>query len=89
MELADFDRPEVLSTLFYPRPALPGSCTVPNAHDGTIYIEHDVVLGYRLFLHEPDSPVLLCFHGNGELAADYNDVAPLFGNLADFAPGIQ
>ncbi len=81
MELADFDHPRVLSTLFYPREARSGSSRLPNATDGTIAVDEAVSLGYRLFLHEPESPLILHFHGNGEVAADYDGVAPLFHEI--------
>ncbi len=81
MKLADFDRPEVLDTLFFPRAARPGSNNPPDIHDGTIPINWEIELGYRLFTHTPDSPVVLHFHGNGEIAADYDGIAPLFHKI--------
>lgn len=72
MQLSDLDNPLVLSTLFYPRPDQPGSSRLENVHDGTITVEDDVVLGYRLYAHRPAAPVILYFHGNGEVASDHD-----------------
>jgi len=75
MDLRALDNPLVTSTLFYPRPARPGTSHLPNAHDGTIPVEDDVALGYRLYVHTPDAPVILYFHGNGEIASDHDGFA--------------
>lgn len=78
MGLRALDNPLVLSTLFYPRPATPGRSEHPDAHDGTIPVADEVALGYRLYVHTPDAPVILYFHGNGEVAADYDLFAPMY-----------
>ncbi|MCD4686656.1 MAG: alpha/beta hydrolase [Anaerolineae bacterium] len=72
MDLTALDNPIVLSTLFYPRPARPGGSLLANTYDGTLPVGDDVVLGYRLYAHQPDTPVLLYFHGNGEIASDHD-----------------
>ena len=72
MDLKALDNPLVLSTLFYPRPDSPGGSYLDNVHDGTIPVEDGVVLGYRLYAHEPGAPVILYFHGNGEVASDHD-----------------
>lgn len=72
------DNPLILSFLFHPRPAQPCTSCLDNIIDGTIEVEQDVALGYRLYAHEPGAPIILFFHGNGEVAADYDDIAPLY-----------
>lgn len=72
MKLSDLDNPLVLSTLFYPRTDQAGGSRLPDVHDGTIPVEDAVVLGYRLYAHTPDAPVILYFHGNGEIASDHD-----------------
>jgi alpha-beta hydrolase superfamily lysophospholipase len=69
------DNPLIISTLFYPRVAPAGTSRLDNVHDGTIPVEDSIVLGYRLFAHEPDAPVILYWHGNGEIASDYDHFA--------------
>jgi len=68
------DNPLVLRTLFYPRSSAPGPQR-DRIYDGTIPVANDIVLGYRLYVHQSDAPVILFFHGNGEIASDYDDFA--------------
>jgi hypothetical protein len=72
------DSPMVTSMLFYPRPARPGTSSIPNTRDGTFQIAEGVHLGWRLFRPADPASVILFFHGNGEIAADYDPLAPLF-----------
>lgn len=71
------DNPLVLNMLFYPRQASP---ITGHAHlqDGTIPVDDGVVLGYRLYVYRPAAPLIVLFHGNGEIAADYDSISPLF-----------
>lgn len=66
------DNPIVQSILFYPRSDQPGGSLLPDVYDGTIAVEESVALGYRLYAHEPGAPVVLYFHGNGEIASDHD-----------------
>ena len=43
-----------------------------------IPVTDDVFIGARFHFAHPSSPNLLFFHGNGEIVADYDDIAPLF-----------
>jgi alpha-beta hydrolase superfamily lysophospholipase len=47
-------------------------------HTVRIPVEQDVHLGGKVFVAEPDSPVILYFHGNGEIASDYDTIAPFY-----------
>jgi alpha-beta hydrolase superfamily lysophospholipase len=69
------DNPLVQSILFYPRPDQAGGSVLPNVYDGTMPVEEGVVLGYRLYAYKPGAPVILYFHGNGEIASDHDFVA--------------
>ena len=70
-----YDRPEVCQTYFFPRPSppLPRSATaepvaLPADDGGTI-------AGY--WCHpQPSAPLLIAFHGNGEIVADWLDLWP-------------
>lgn len=70
------DNPLIISNLFYPRSARP--TPMPNVTDGTIPVNDNIVLGYRYYKHTPESPVILYFHGNGEVASDYDMFADDF-----------
>ncbi|MBK8907604.1 MAG: alpha/beta hydrolase [Rhodospirillales bacterium] len=72
------DRPEVLAALFHPRrdgglPRL-GS----GIHTVRIPVDGDVHVGGRIFVARAGAPVILYFHGNGEIASDYDAIAPLY-----------
>ncbi len=68
------DQPEILQYLFYPR-LEKQAVTTANAHTIDIKVEEDVTLGCRLYLHDPTSPTVLFFHGNGETVNDYDTIA--------------
>ena len=75
------DRPDVLRVLFYPRRDAGLDSHPPGVVPLTIPVAPGVSLGARLYPAGPDSPAILYFHGNGEIAADYDDVAPLYTRL--------
>ncbi len=72
------DRPEIIYRLFFPRREEPGD---PRPHNGTAHfveVAQGVSIGCMFYLSGKDSPNLLYFHGNGEIASDYDYVAPLY-----------
>jgi len=75
------DHPDILMVLFHPRPEWQGSSTPTNARDLMIPVTEDVSIGARFHFDHPSSPNLLFFHGNGEIVADYDDIAPLFNTI--------
>lgn len=68
--------PLLLRFLFYPRkwnrPAPAG------AEDLLVPVENDIAVGCRLYEGEAGRPWILLFHGNGEIAADYDQIAPFY-----------
>lgn len=72
------DRPEVVSVLFYPRRDIGVPRVAERALTVQIPVADDVTLGGKIFLAEEAGPVILLFHGNGEIAADYDTIAPLY-----------
>jgi pimeloyl-ACP methyl ester carboxylesterase len=75
------DDPAILKRVFFPQRSHPPAL-VDYASDGVIPVEKDVVLGYRLYVSHPSLPLIVYFHGNGEVAADYDMVAPYYHRLA-------
>ncbi|MBK8027185.1 MAG: alpha/beta fold hydrolase [Chloroflexi bacterium] len=75
------DHPDITANLFYPRPDQPGRSGIPGAVDGTLPVEEGVALGYRFYMHGAGSPIILYFHGNGEIASDYDGIAPFFQEI--------
>jgi hypothetical protein len=83
------DRPEVLKLLFHPRrePAArerrPSGTetTVPGVTDVMVPVAKDVAVGARFHLGGPGHANLLFFHGNGEIAADYDEIGPYYNRI--------
>jgi fermentation-respiration switch protein FrsA (DUF1100 family) len=75
------DRPEVTSVLFYPRRDVGVPRLAPGMHIVRIPVGQNVQLGGKVFVAEADSPVILYFHGNGEIASDYDTIAPFYTRL--------
>jgi len=73
---ADLDRPEVLSVLFHPRPESPFLGGRGEAL--TIPVGEGEQIGGVLHSSGAQAPTLLFFHGNGEIVADYQELAPQF-----------
>ncbi|MCD6271949.1 MAG: alpha/beta hydrolase, partial [Deltaproteobacteria bacterium] len=72
-----FDRPEILSRLFYPREEIITSKS-DQAEDLLIPIEDGFLIGARFHHADKEAPVILYFHGNGEIVSDYDDLGPLY-----------
>ncbi|MBW2107702.1 MAG: alpha/beta fold hydrolase [Deltaproteobacteria bacterium] len=72
------DRPKILDVLFHPRRD-PYPPAVPPAVDHDIEVDQGVRVGVRLYPAEFDqAPNIIFFHGNGEIAADYDTVGPIY-----------
>ncbi len=78
IDYSALDRPEILMNVFHPRPDTGDSGAGDNAEDMLIQTEKDIVVGARFYLADKEAPNILFFHGNGEIVADYDDIAPLF-----------
>ncbi len=81
------DRPEILVSLFHPRPEWgePGS-GAPST-ELLIPVEGDIVVGGRFHGAGASAPTILFFHGNGEIVADYDQLGPVYTRLGlNFLP---
>ena len=78
-DVSALDRAEVLQYLFHPRKE-----RIKSPPQGTIDffipVEEGVRLGARLCLAGPEKPHLLFFHGNGEIASDYDSIGPVYNS---------
>ncbi len=81
VDYSPLDVPEVLLRLFHPRPE--PSLAVPRteAWDLLIPVDENVAVGARFHAAGANAPTLLFFHGNGEIVADYDELAPLYARL--------
>jgi pimeloyl-ACP methyl ester carboxylesterase len=75
------DRPEVLGVLFHPRREAGVPQISAGVHTVRLEVEENVRVGGKIFAAGPGAPVILFFHGNGEIASDYMQIAPLFRRL--------
>lgn len=72
------DQPGVLMYLFHPRPEPGGRPERENRKDLMIDVEAGVQVGGSFHFSSADVPVILFFHGNGEIVSDYDDLGILF-----------
>jgi alpha-beta hydrolase superfamily lysophospholipase len=77
IEYPAFDKPEICRLLFYPRREKPGS---PGGGSERLMIpvETDIAVGGRFHESKKVVPTILFFHGNGEIAADYDDIGAIY-----------
>nr|VFK31735.1 MAG: hypothetical protein BECKMB1821G_GA0114241_10917 [Candidatus Kentron sp. MB] len=71
------DHPRVNASIFFPRQD-PGLPPPSGSEDFYIEVESDIRVMARYYPHGPDSPLILYFHGNGEIVADYDNIVPAF-----------
>lgn len=69
------DRPEIQQVMFHPRRS-PGSIAPHGAVDLNIEVDRDITVGCRLFAADKQDPLILFFHGNGEIIPDYDEIGP-------------
>jgi alpha-beta hydrolase superfamily lysophospholipase len=75
------DRLEVLSVLFHPRREAGLPQLSAGVHTVRLEVEDNLHIGGKIFAAAPGAPVVIFFHGNGEIASDYEPIAPLFRRL--------
>ena len=75
-----FDLPEFSASLFFPRPDQ--TPTPQGARDLEIAVEPGVTLHARLHSRPGTRAVVLLFHGNGEVVADYDRFAHKYAERA-------
>lgn len=75
-----FDIPEVLQVLFHPRGDL-SSLSQTDSSDLLINVGDGARIGARFHVAGKQDPILLFFHGNGEIASDYDDLAPMYTQM--------
>ncbi|MBL8660369.1 MAG: alpha/beta fold hydrolase [Rhodospirillales bacterium] len=75
------DRPEVLGVLFYPRRDFDESHLPADVHLVRIPVDDGNMLGGKVYVAAQTAPVILFFHGNGEIASDYDTIASFYTEL--------
>jgi alpha-beta hydrolase superfamily lysophospholipase len=72
------DRPEIIERLFFPRHEYPAEERSRSGESHAVKVAENVSVGCRFYSATKGGPSILYFHGNGEIAADYDYVAPLY-----------
>ena len=75
------DKPEILRVIFHPRRDYPLTVSTPGGQPLSIQVEPGVTVAARLYGSGSDAPAIVYWHGNGEIAADYDAIAPLYTRL--------
>ena len=73
---AEIDNSFLLNYIFYPRTDF----THPpkNAFDLFVPVEKDISVSCRFYIGDKNWPLILYFHGNGEVVSDYDHIAPIY-----------
>ena len=76
LDYSILDQPEIVQFVFYPR----GDWTPcpPGARDYLVKVEEGVSISCRFYPMSDRAPCILFFHGNGEVACDYDWIAPAY-----------
>ncbi|HHD64121.1 MAG TPA: alpha/beta hydrolase [Desulfobulbaceae bacterium] len=74
------DRPDILQVLFHPR-TITRTPLPRKARDIDIKITPEVTIGCRMFMAGKEAPIIIFFHGNGEIVADYDTIGPFYQQL--------
>ena len=72
------DDPDILNLLFHPRVERGVYASGKRSLDVQIPVEESVSVGARFHLFSTDAPSILFFHGNGEIVADYDELASFY-----------
>ncbi len=72
------DQPLVLERLFHPRKEMPGRRSKKGRDDVMIEVDRGVEIAGSFYFKSSHAPVILFFHGNGEIVSDYDDLAEYF-----------
>jgi len=70
------DNPQILQNAFFP--IKEWSVCPDYATDIFVAVDSGTNVACRFFAASPEYPTILFFHGNGEIASDYDDIAPFF-----------
>jgi alpha-beta hydrolase superfamily lysophospholipase len=80
-ELESLDKTEILQFIFYPRKDFFEISAVANAMAGTIPVDEAVSVSYCFYFSDKKHPNILFFHGNGEVASDYESIGSIYNQI--------
>lgn len=80
IDYSPLDKPEILHHIFYPRREW-RRVETGSARNISIQVEDGITIEARFHLEDKRGPSILFFHGNGEIASDYDDLAPAYKRM--------
>ena len=80
-ELKALDRPEILQFIFYPRRDFFEISAAANVLAGTIPVDSAISISYCFYFGDKRYPNILFFHGNGEVASDYEPIGSIYNQI--------
>lgn len=82
-DLSFLDKPEIIQYIFYPRKQSKRIQESDNTYTILFELFPEIKISSRFYC-APNSkfaPIVLLFHGNGEIAADYDFIGPMYQKL--------
>ncbi|MHA1214792.1 MAG: alpha/beta hydrolase [Candidatus Hodarchaeales archaeon] len=82
-EVSILDNPHILRFIFYPRRQSKGVKDTESAFTLKFEVDDGIIIGGRFYrtTNPKEAPNILFFHGNGEIAADYDHIAKLYQKI--------
>jgi alpha-beta hydrolase superfamily lysophospholipase len=80
-DLETLDRPEILQFVFYPRRDYPDKYSSADVMTGLIPVNESVSVSYTFYTGDKKNSNILVFHGNGEIASDYESIGPIYNQI--------
>ena len=80
-ELEALDKPEILQFIFYPRKDLFDISAAANVFADVIPVDEAVPISYCFYFSDKKHPNILFFHGNGEVASDYESIGSIYNQI--------
>jgi len=65
---------QLINSIFYPRQ----SNIAKDNKDHLVEVEKNIYIGIRMFLSSKNNPTILFFHGNAELAQEYDEIGEIY-----------
>jgi alpha-beta hydrolase superfamily lysophospholipase len=75
------DRPEILMGIFHPRLEYGSIAGAANTIDVSIPVAGNIQVAGCFHMTEKSAPNILFFHGNGEIAGDYDELGPVYNRM--------
>ena len=80
-EYSALDQAEILQFVFYPRKDFSDKSGVAGAVGYSVPVGEGVSISCRFYFGGEKYPNILFFHGNGEIASDYDDIGPIYNQI--------